>query len=151
MATKKGKSAGPIYVMKSKVFRSVRLDIPPRIRKNIPWVVTTDTTVGDTIKRLREVPLGTLFAIDNEAKLVGVITTSPEAASKNCGGGGGGGTPNPNSSSKNCQADCDSACADRGGCAFIIYDPFGGSTKCSWECNDQFAGQQGSMIGDVWF
>lgn len=149
MATKTPTSAGPIYVLKGRHFRSVRVDIPRKIRTRIPWVVTTDTTVRDMTRQLKEVPLETLFVIDNKGTLVGVITNNAEAASKICGGGGGGGTANPQASRKNCQAECKAACLNRGGCAWVSYDPFGGSTKCTWECND--TNQQASTIGDIWF
>lgn len=103
----------------------------------MPWIVPIRITAGEAMKRLDEVPLNTLFVVDDENKLAGVITKNAEAV-KGCKGG-----------AKKCQETCDAACADRGGCAFILWDPWGGSTKCRFECNDQF--EEDQTIDDMWF
>jgi hypothetical protein len=129
-----------IFVMKSKEFHAVKVDAQSLLLQEVPWIIPIRMTVKDTIKRLGAIPLNTLFVVDDDNQLAGVITSS-EAVAIKCKGG-----------AKGCQELCDTKCASRGGCAFICFDPWASPTvKCRYDCNDQFDTDSDLTIDEVWF
>lgn len=137
MATTESTAKRPFaYILWGQPFQSVQMDVPPKILTQVPWVISGQTKLDEALNRLSAIPLGTLFVINGERKLLGVITTSPEVAD-GCdkakgGNGGGGGVGVHPGGARNCQSQCDAGCADRGGCSWISYNPFTGA--CVYEC-----------------
>lgn len=131
-----------LNILRSEVFTGISIDLQNNFLSQLPWVISLDMTVAEAVERLDKVALNTLFVLGDEDKLVGIITKNPELI-KGCKKGGGPSTSNQ------CQQLCDSKCADRGGCAFVLWDPWGGNTKCRYECNDQF--DQTQTVGETWF
>ena len=145
MATSENVGTRPrVYILKGEQFQSIALDMPPTILKQIPWVISVKETFFGALEALGSVPLGTLFVINEERKMVGLITNSQEVAQgcakkKGGGGGKGGGVKPPKGGEAGCAALCAEKCATRGGCGAVIYDPFASPMyKCAYMCNDSF-------------
>ena len=125
-----------LNVLKSDVFQGITIDMKNEFLNQIPWIISARITVSEAIQRLDSIALNTLIVVNDDNKLVGILTKNPEVA-KGCKGG-----------AKGCQDLCNSKCADRGGCAYICWNPWG-NPKCVYECDDQF--DQDLTVGETWF
>lgn len=130
-----------LNILKSEVFQGISIEMQNESLNQIPWIISVRITVKEAIKQLDSVALNTLFVVNDENRLVGVITKNP-AIAKGCKPGSGG--------MKGCQDLCNSKCANRGGCAFICWNPWG-KPKCVYDCNDQFDDAQDQSVGETWF
>jgi hypothetical protein len=135
--TKTTSNGQKLNILKSEVFHGITVDMQDKFLNQIPWIVSVRITVGEAVRRLDEVSINTLFVVDDDDKLVGIMSKDPGFINGFKGG------------PKKCQNLCDSKCADRGGCAFICWNPWGGNAKCLYECEDQF--DQAQTVGATWF
>lgn len=131
--------ARKLNILKGEAFQGISIDMQNKFLKQLNSVISVHSTVRETIERLDTVSLNTLFVVNDENKLVGIVTYNTEVI--NLFGGG----------ERKCQALCDEKCQDRGGCFGIWWNPWGGNTKCRYECNDQFEETQDEMIDSAWF
>lgn len=111
-----------IFALQNDILSSVHINLDPRVIAKIYWALPVDTPIRKAVAAVQDSPLQSVLVVSHDGQVVGALTTN-EAVSVKCKG-----------PKRRCQEDCESACADRGGCAFVISDSWG---NCMWECKDE--------------
>ena len=134
-----------VYTITSPIVSSFSSNLPVKVLELMPWVVSRESKVKESLQRMRDEGVHTLMVIDKNGAVLGLVTEDKEVAlfgkkKKKTNG----------DRLDDCWEKCESRCAGKGGCAFadIKYDKKGRVQCTGHTCQDDITEAQ---TFETWF